>query len=167
MIHGIVLGGGSLVVLAAALFALRSMRTTEIISPELPRQSRDLAWALVAAAGAMWLAIIVGTYISFPEYRVTPPQGITDLAQYPRALILSDPGTSWLHSFAMEIKEHVPWIAAMLTTAVAFVAHRYRASMLSDARLNRMSTTLVSIAFVLAAVVGLLGILINKAAPLE
>ena len=167
MLHGILLGGGSLVLLAAALFALRSMRTTLGTGPELPRQSRDVAWALMAAAGAMWLAIIVGTYVSFPQYRAPPPEGITDLARYPRALILSDAGTSWLHSVAMEIKEHVPWIAAMLTTAVAFVAHRYRATLLSDARLNRMATVLISVAFVLAAVVGLLGILINKAAPLE
>lgn len=55
----------------------------------------------------------------------------------------------------MEIKEHVPWITAMLTTAVAFVATRYWAKVLTDARLNGMATTLVAIAFV------------NKVAPLE
>jgi hypothetical protein len=67
----------------------------------------------------------------------------------------------------MEVKEHVPWIAAMLATAVAFVAIRYRSKLLSDAQLNRMTTTLVVICFVLVSVVALLGVLINKVAPLD
>jgi hypothetical protein len=67
----------------------------------------------------------------------------------------------------MEIKEHVPWIAAMLATAVAFVATRYRSKLLTDMRLNDMATTLLAICFLLASTVGVLGIFINKVAPLE
>jgi F0F1-type ATP synthase membrane subunit c/vacuolar-type H+-ATPase subunit K len=67
----------------------------------------------------------------------------------------------------MEIKEHVPWIAAMLATAVAFVAARYRSAVLTDGSLRRPTMTLLAICFVLASVVGLLGIFINKVAPLE
>ena len=73
----------------------------------------------------------------------------------------------WLQSFAMEIKEHVPWIAAMLATAVAFVSVRYRSKLLSDAQLRSMSTALLAICFVLVFFVALLGIFINKVAPLE
>ena len=167
MLHGIGLGGGALIALAVALFSLRAMRVDDDAGVAALRQSRYLALATVSAAAALWLTIIVGTYVSFPPYRATPPEGLGDLAAYPRALLRSDPGTAWLHSFGMEIKEHVPWIAAMLTTAVAFVAARYRVAVLRDAWLNRMATTLLAIAFVLSAGVGILGILINKVAPLE
>ncbi|HJR43644.1 MAG TPA: hypothetical protein VJ812_16230 [Gemmatimonadaceae bacterium] len=167
MIHGIVLGGGALMALAAALFALRAMRLPNGAAVVDERPSRHLTWLTMFTAAALWLTVLVGTYISFPPYRAAPPDGATDLSGHPRSLLLSSPETAWLHSFAMEIKEHVPWLAVMLATAVAFVALRYRSRLLSDARLNRMATTLLAICFALVAAVALLGVLINKVAPLE
>jgi hypothetical protein len=167
MIHGIVLGGGALMALAAALFSLRAMRAADLSAVAAQSQARSLAWLIALAAAALWLTVLIGTYVNFPPYRATPPDGLTDLSAYPRSLIQSNPGTVWLHAFAMEIKEHVPWIAAMLATAGAFVARRYRSRLLTDARLNGMTTTLLAICFVLASIVGLLGIFINKVAPLE
>jgi hypothetical protein len=167
MIHGIVLGGGALMALAAALFSLRAMRAADLSAVAAQSQPRSLAWLIALAAAALWLTVLIGTYVNFPPYRATPPDGLTDLSAYPRSLIQSNPGTVWLHAFAMEIKEHVPWIAAMLATAGAFVARRYRSRLLTDARLNGMTTTLLAICFVLASIVGLLGIFINKVAPLE
>jgi hypothetical protein len=82
-------------------------------------------------------------------------------------MLLANPGTTWLHAFAMEIKEHMPWIAAMLATAVAFISVRYRERLLRDARLRTMSATLLGICFALVAFVALLGVFINKVAPLE
>lgn len=167
MIHGIVLGGAALMALAAALFALRAMRVPDSSSDSAQTQARYLSWLLIIAAATLWLTVLIGTYVNFPPYRATPPEGVTDLSLYPRSLIQSNPATTWLHAFAMEIKEHVPWIAAMLATAVAFVATRYRSRLLTDAALNRMVTTLVAISFALASAVGLLGIFVNKVAPLE
>src|SRR5688500_11928114 len=167
MVHGIVLGGGALMALSAALFSLHAMRTGDGPDGGARHESRSLGWLTVALAVVLWAAVLVGTYISFPPYRATPPEGVTDLARYPRSLIQSNPGTVWLHSFAMEIKEHVPWIAAMLATAVAFIAVRYRSALLSDARLRRMATMLVTICLVLVAAVALLGTFINKVAPLD
>lgn len=167
MIHGIVLGGGALMALAAALFSLAAMRTSLVSDEATDRQARYLAGLLAFSAAALWLTVLVGTYVSFPAYRATPPDGTTDLSQYPRALINSKPGNVWLHAFGMEIKEHVPWIAAMLATAAAFVAHRYRSTVLGNLRLRRMTTITVAICFLLSAAVGFLGILINKVAPLE
>jgi hypothetical protein len=37
----------------------------------------------VFTAVMLWLTVIVGTYIIFPPYRVTPPPGTTDLGQFP------------------------------------------------------------------------------------
>lgn len=155
MFHGIVLSGGALMGPAAAPHGI----------PE--RQSRSLAILLAVTALMLWLAVAVGTYVVFPAYRATPPAGDVSFANYPRAMLLANPGTAWLHSFAMECKEHMPWIAAMLTTPAAFVSVRYRATMLSDASLRSMTTALVAIAFVLVAFIGLLGIFVNKAAPLQ
>ena len=167
MIHGIVLGGGTLIALSVAIFSLRAMRAADTSGPIVRDQSRYLAGVLLFATAALWLTVLVGTYVSFPAYRATPPEGLTDLGRYPRSLLQSDPRTVWLHALAMEIKEHVPWIAAILATAVAFVAVRYRSRLLTDMRLNRMATAVVGICLALASISGLLGILINKVAPLE
>jgi hypothetical protein len=167
MIHGIVLGGGALLALAVILFSLRAMRAETAAAGVAETQARYLVWLMVFAAALLWLTVLVGTYITFPSYRATPPEGITDLGRYPRALILSSPGTAWLHSFAMEVKEHMPWIAAMLSTAVAFLGMRYRSRLLRDAALNRVATTLAAICFALVSFVAILGVFINKVAPLE
>ena len=167
MIHGIVLGGGTLITLSIAIYSLRAMRAADSSSPAVLTQSRYLSATMVFAAAALWLTVLVGTYISFPAYRATPPEGLTELGRYPRSLLQSNPQTVWLHALAMEIKEHAPWIAAMLATAVAFVATRYRSRLLTDMRLNGFATAVVGICLGLASIAGLLGILINKVAPLE
>lgn len=167
MIHGIVLGGAALMALFAALFALRAMRTQGASDAASHDRSRYLVWLTVFAAVMLWLTVLIGTYIIFPPYRATPPQGVTDLRQYPRSLIQSSPDTAWLHSFAMEIKEHMPWIAAMLSSAAAFIAARYRSRLLSDAQMNNMVTAILAICFVLVSFVAILGVFINKVAPLE
>ncbi|MDP1858983.1 MAG: hypothetical protein Q8K82_09945 [Gemmatimonadaceae bacterium] len=167
MIHGIALGGAALMGLSAALFSLRAMRVAGASDVAAQHQSRYLAWLTVFVAVVLWLTVLVGTYVNFPPYRATPPAGLTDLSQFPRTLLQSNPGTVWLHAFAMETKEHVPWIAAMLATAVAFVGVRYRSTLLGDAQLRRTTTALLVICFLLVSAVSLLGVFINKVAPLE
>jgi hypothetical protein len=167
MVHGIVLGGAALMAMAAALFSLRAMPSEGTGEGVSSRQARYLAWLIVFAAVATWLTVLIGTYITFPPYRAVPPEGLADLDRFPKSLIQSNPNTAWLHSFAMEVKEHVPWIAAMLLTAVALVAVRYRSQLLNDRELNRMASALLLICVVLVAFVALLGVFINKVAPLE
>jgi hypothetical protein len=164
MLHGLVLSGGALVLLLTALFSLRVMVAPEgAIVPA--RHSNAVAWLTVAAAVLLWMSVLGGTYIVFPMYRATPPEGIASLAAYPRALLMSGADTRWLHTFGMEIKEHVPWIAAMLVTATAFVARRHRATLLADASLRRVTGSLLAIAIVLMSFVALLGVFVNKVAP--
>jgi hypothetical protein len=157
------LGGAGLMGLAAALFYLYAARTSD----GSPAASRALAGLTVFTAAMLWLTVIVGTYIVFPPYRATPPAGLTDLGQFPRSLVLASPDTAWLHSFAMEIKEHMPWIASMLATAAAFVCVRYPSRVLRDASLRNVTITLLGISFALVAFVSLLGVFVNKVAPLE
>ena len=166
MVHGIGLGGGALMGLAAALFYLYAARSAEgTVRPAT--DARAFAAVTIVTATMLWLAVLVGTYIVFPPYRATPPPGVTDLSQFPRALVLASPDTAWLHAFAMESKEHMPWIASMLATAVAFVAVRSGSRLLDSAPLRNMAFGLLAISFALVAFVSLLGVFVNKVAPLQ
>src|SRR5688572_3855365 len=102
MVHGLVFGGGALLALAAALFALRVLPASDGPAPS-PGQARALSLLMSAAAALLWLAVLGGTYLVFPPYRATPPEGLADLAAYPRSLLLGSPDTAWLHAFAMEV----------------------------------------------------------------
>ena len=165
MLHGLVLSGGALVLLVMALFSLRVLAQPDgAVVPA--RHSSAVTWLTVAAAVLLWMSVLGGTYIVFPMYRATPPEGLASLAEYPRALLMAGADTRWLHTFGMEIKEHVPWIAAMLVTAAAFIARRHRPTLLADAPLRRVTSSLLAIAIVLVSFVALLGVFINKVAPL-
>ena len=166
MVHGIGLGGAALLGLGAALFHLYATRPASL---SIPNESGSRAFAYLATVTAMmlWLTVIVGTYIIFPPYRVTPPPGTTDLSQFPRAFVLANANTAWLHAFAMEIKEHMPWIASMLTTAVAFMAVRDPTATLRNPSLRKAAFSLLAIAFAIVSFVSLLGVFINKVAPLD
>lgn len=166
MVHGIGLGGAALLGLAAALFYLYAIRPASL---PMTNGSGSRAFAVLTTfTGVMlWLTVIVGTYIIFPPYRATPPSGTTDLSQFPRAFVLANTNTAWLHAFAMEIKEHMPWIASMLTTAVAFIAVRYPMATLRNASLRKTAFSLLAISFAIVAFVSLLGVFVNKVAPLD
>lgn len=167
MIHGIVLSGAALMALAAAIFSLRMLYAGKASETVTKIQSRYIVSLTVFMAVMLWLTVIVGTYITFPPYRAVPPEGLTDLSMYPKAMLQANASTSWLHSFAMETKEHVPWIASILATAVAFISIRYRSLMISDAKLNKLATWLLGICLVLVSYAALLGVFVNKVAPLE
>jgi hypothetical protein len=167
MIHGIVLGGAALLALSAALFGMYLLGAADRGVGRTTGQSKAVAVLAGTIALATWLTTLLGTYRVFPPYRAAPPDGATTLAAYPRSLILSKPETAWLHSFAMETKEHLPWIAAMLATAVAFTAVRHRSSLHEEVQLRRIATVLLAVCFAIVAYVSLLGVFINKVAPLE
>jgi hypothetical protein len=165
MLHGLVLSGGALVLLILALFWLRTVGRGDA-SSRGERAGNIFAWLAISAATALWLSVITGTYLVFPMYRATPPDGVAALTAYPRALLLSSPDTRWLHAFGMEIKEHMPWIAAMLATAAAFAARRHRGTLFADPVLRLITGSLLAIAIVLVAFTALLGVFVNKVAPL-
>jgi hypothetical protein len=165
MVHGIGLGGGTMMGLAAVLFYLYAARLSA--ASDSRAASRALVGLTVMTAAMLWLTVLLGTYIVFPPYRTTPPAGLTDLSQFPRALLLTNPNTAWLHTFAMESKEHMPWIAAMLTTAVAFVSMRDPSRLVRQGSERNMAIGLLAISLALVAFVALMGVFVNKVAPLQ
>lgn len=170
MAHGIVLGGGTLLAMAAALFALSGPGSEDpngILTSADAYRAHQVAFLLVGVAALAWLTVIGGTYIVFPPYRMPPPEGAVDLTAYPRALLLANAETAWLHRYAMETKEHVPWIAAMLSTTAAFLAVRNRPRILARGPTRRVVAALAATVFVLVVYVALLGVFVNKVAPLH
>lgn len=166
MVHGLAFAGGAIVALILSLYVLRAAAAPPGAAVR-DNEARHLARLTTAAAVLLWLTVIGGTYLVFPLYRAAPPEGATALADYPRAFLMADEGTRWLHAFGMEVKEHMPWIAAMLATAAAFVASRYRRTLLADRTLRGMVTSLLMTSLALVAFAGLLGVFVNKVAPLD
>lgn len=169
MFHGIAAGGVALMGLFAALFWLYATRSAD--SGEArgvdPAPYRAFAMLMILVAAALWITVLGGTYIVFPTYRAPPPEGMTSLVDYPRAYLLSDTGTAWLHAFAMESKEHMPWIASMLATSVAFVATRERRRLWADRGMRGMTVAVLAAVFWLVSFIALLGVLVNKVAPVQ
>jgi len=153
--------------LSAALFFLYAHRASGARTATTVGEARAFTALAVATAVLLWMTVLGGTYLVFPPYRATPPPGTVDLSEYPRALIMAGPATTRLHAFGMELKEHVPWIASMLATAVAFVSVRYRSALLDDALLRQMATLFVATCLALVAVASLMGVFVNKVAPLD
>jgi hypothetical protein len=168
MIHGIVLFGGFLVIFSSVAYGLWNLRLADGASAlALQRQSRLVARGAVTLAVILWLIVLIGTFINFPPYKAVPPAGTTDLSAYPKELLKSDPNTAWLHEYGMELKEHMPWIPAMLMTVVAFIAVRYGARLANERTIRNTLLALMSISFAVAGFTGLMGVLINKVAPLQ
>lgn len=166
VIHGMGLGAVFLLGFGGGLAGLWSLRerllTAEGLAERMPRIRLGTAVMAIAA----WLTVFSGTFIVYPWYRAEPPEGTTDLTDFPRYLLLSSESTAGWHEFGMEWKEHVAWIAPFLATAVAFVVLYYGAQLIRRPELRWPLIIVFTLAFAAAGVAGLFGAFITKAAPL-
>lgn len=159
LVHGMLLGALFLLGFAGGLEGLYSLRP-QLLKPEGIRdRARRLKIGVVAMAVAAWGTVLTGTWIVYPWYR-------EDIPESPRSTLLADPATAEWHHFGMEWKEHVAWISPILATVVAFIVIYYGTSLIRHDRVRRTTILLFVLAFVFAAVAGLFGALITKAAPL-
>ena len=159
VIHGMILGATFLLAFAGGLAGLYSFRpelaTISGLRERLPRLSIG-TWLMALAA---WGTVITGTWVVYPWYR--------DAAKTsPRSLLLADPTKAEWHTFGMEWKEHVAWIAPILATAVAFVVLYYGVRLAREQGMRKVLMALFVLAFAAAAVAGLFGAFINKVAPI-
>jgi hypothetical protein len=165
VIHGMVLGALFLLAFAgglAGLWRLKARRLTAEGIAERPSRLLIGVWGMAVVA---WLMVFSGTWILYPWYRARPPEGTVDLVGYPRYFLLDNPELSALHTFAMEWKEHLAWMAPMLATSVAIVTLYYGAQLVRRQELRWPLITTFTLAFAAAGVAGLLGVLITSAAP--
>jgi hypothetical protein len=168
VIHGMGLGAIFLLAFAGGLAGLWSMRPEWVtVSGLRERVHRMIAGTWIMAIVA-WLTVITGTWIVYPWYRAPAPQGASRdalAAEYPRNFLLSSPDTALWHTFGMEWKEHVAWLAPILATAVAFVVWRYGTRLAEMPKVRQALMTLFTLAFLAAAAAGAFGAFINKVAP--
>jgi hypothetical protein len=146
----------------AGLYSLRPEWVTVIGVRERLQRLTIGTWVMALAA---WATVITGTYIVYPWYRAKPPEGVTELANFPRYFLLASPDLAAWHTFAMEWKEHVAWFSPLLATAVAFVVWRYRDELAEMPKVRNALILLFCLAFAAAGIAGLFGALITKAAP--
>lgn len=166
ILHGLIFGSLFLLAFAGGLAGLWSLRPEWLT----PAGVHERVYRLIAGTWIMalvaWATVFFGAYVVYPWYRATPPQG-ADLADYPRSYLLADPTRSGWHNFGMEWKEHVAWFAPILATAVAFVVWRYGHRLATETKIRNAITVFFITAFLAAAVAGLFGAFINKAAPVR
>lgn len=126
----------------------------------------EVAYLIVMAALG-WAAVLSGAYIVYPWYRAIPPTGVTNLAQYPQFFLKSSPTTAGWHSFGMEWKEHIAWMAPIVVTMAAYVLAQYRGHARGNRRIRATVLAFALVALVAAGVAGGFGALIDKAAPVS
>ncbi len=167
VIHGMGLGAIFLLAFAggfAGLYSLRPEWLTVAGLQERMRRLRSGTWVMAVAA---WLTVLTGSFIVYPWYRARPAQGVADLTAYPRSYLMANPNLAEWHSFGMEWKEHVAWISPILATAVAYVVIQYGSRLATEPRIRKGVMILFALAFVSAAIAGLFGAFITKAAPVH
>jgi hypothetical protein len=166
-LHGMVFGALFLLAFAGGLAGLWSLRPEWVTVHGLRERMFRLRAGVAGMAVVAWVTVATGTFIVYPWYREQPPEGTRDLSDYPRSLLLSDPDRDAWHTFGMEWKEHVAWVAPILATVVAFIVLYYGNQLIVDKRLRYTSIALFVLAFASAGIAGLLGAFITKAAPLQ
>jgi hypothetical protein len=167
VLHG--MGFGTLFMLAfsgalAQLYRSTSPGATAFMSK---REQSLLAFYLVAMVIFAWVTVLSGAYIIYPWYRAVPPEGVVDLTQYPRRLLLSSGRTADWHNIGMEWKEHVSWMAPIAITAVAYISMKYKHS-LAQRRNMRVGVLVFTLAaFTATAISGTFGAFLSKYAPVR
>jgi len=160
VIHGLTLGTLFLLAFAGGFAGFYSLRPEWVTIAGIRERLRRLlagSWIMALVA---WLTVITGTWIVYPWYRAADPGS-------PRSKLLASPTTSGWHTFGMEWKEHVAWIAPILATAVAYAVSYYREELAHRQDVRRAALVLFTIAFLTAGVAGIFGAFINKVAPIR
>jgi hypothetical protein len=167
VLHG--MGFGALFMLAFSGALAEVYRMSAPGAPVLssPRQQNLLRIYLLAMVILAWLTVFSGAYIIYPWYRAVPPAGATDLAEYPRRLLLSSGKTSEWHNVGMEWKEHVAWLAPIAMTMVAYVTMRYGRSITRSRHMRTAVLAFTAVAFVATGIAGAFGAFLNKYAPVR
>lgn len=159
-VHGMVLGALFLLAFAGGLAGLYSLKPALATAEGVVERTRRLVVGTWAMAVIAWFTVITGTWIIYPWYRAQTPDS-------PRSQILANPGTAQWHTFGMEWKEHVAWLAPLLATAVAGVVTYYGPTLIRNQGVRRALMVLLALAFASAAVAGLFGAFITKVAPIK
>jgi hypothetical protein len=160
LIHGMGFGALFLLAFAGGLADLYGLRSKLLTTAGVTERVRRLKIGVVAMAVAAWGTVLTGTWIVYPWYRAKTPDS-------PRSQLLANPATADWHTFGMEWKEHIAWLAPILATTVAFIVVYSGAQLVRHDRVRRTAMGLYVLAFAFAAVAGAFGAFITKVAPVQ
>jgi hypothetical protein len=180
VIHGLVLGTLFLLAFAGGMAGLWSLRPGLLTTAGIKERMTRLYVGVWVMAAAAWGAVITGTWIVYPWYRVNLSTvgedayaGCVDAILpsatcSPRDFLKSDVSgaTAEWHAFGMEWKEHVTWIAPILATAAAFLVVYYGPRLIARPWLRTAVIVMFVGAFAAAVVGGAFGAFLNKVAPI-
>jgi hypothetical protein len=167
LVHGMGFGALYLLACSGAIVLLYLRTSTDGQTHALPGGDRFLGLYLTAMAALAWLTVLSGTYIIYPWYRAAAPAGATNLAPYPRALLLSHPATRQWHLIGMEWKEHVAWLVPIAITMAAFIAIKYARDLKNHPQLRNALYGFVITSLFAAGIAGFFGAMLDKNAPVD
>jgi hypothetical protein len=166
LIHGMGFGALFLLAFAGGLAGLYSLRPELLTVTGMRERMTRLVSGTWLMAIAAWGTVITGTYIVYPWYRAKPPAG-ANLIDYPRYYLLDKANLAEWHNVGREWKEHVAWFAPILASVVACIVLRYGKRLAEMPFLRKTLIVTFVLAFGAAAIAGLMGALITKAAPIH
>lgn len=164
VLHGMGLGSLFLLAYTGGWVALSNLRRDRLSEAALHQEMRPLKRWFWGMALVSWCTVLSGTARVYPWYRGTPPPGMAPITPDPRGVLLSNPRTAGWHRFGMEWKEHIAWIAPITATAVAASVSHFGPELADRPSERRTLLAWYNVSFLTAAVAGLLGAFINKAA---
>jgi hypothetical protein len=167
VLHGMGFGALFMLAFSGALAELYRISAPGVPTQVSAREQTVLGFYLLAMVVLAWLTVFSGAYVIYPWYRAVPPAGITDLANYPRRLLLSTGQTSEWHNIGMEWKEHVSWLAPIAMTMVAYVTWKYGRAIIQHRNMRIGVLGFAVAAFLATAVAGAFGAFLNKYAPVR
>jgi hypothetical protein len=167
VVHGMGFGALFMLAFSGALVELYRISAPGVPHQMTAREQTLLRFYLAAMVILAWLTVFSGAYVIYPWYRAVPAAGVTDLADYPRRLLLSTGKTSEWHNVGMEWKEHVAWLAPIAITMVAYVTMKYGRAMVQHRNMRVAVLTFAVAAFVATGIAGAFGAFLNKFAPVR
>jgi hypothetical protein len=160
LIHGLIIGSLFLLAFAGGLAGLYSLRPDYVTPAGITDRVRRLRIGTTSMAVLAWATVITGTWVVYPWYREKSPTSA-------KSVLLADPDTADWHEFGMEWKEHIAWISPMLATVAAFLVLLYGAALARNKTVRWIVIIVFTGAFLTAAIAGIFGALITKAAPVK
>ena len=179
LIHGVILGAVFLLAFTGGLAGLYSLRPQLVTEEGIRERMGRLYAGTITMAGLVWATVITGTYVVYPWYREklagADYSGCDELALpngetcSPRDFLLSNVSgdTSGWHTFGMEWKEHIAWFSPLFATVAMVMVLYYGRGLARNNVARNVALTFFVLAFATAAIAGIYGALITKAAPVE
>lgn len=167
LIHGMGFGGLYLLACSGAIVELWRRYSPAAEATPSARDETFVRVYLIALALLAWLSVLTGAYLVYPWYRAAAPPGTIGLAGYPQRLLMASPATIGWHSFGMEWKEHVAWLAPISITMAAAVLIRYGRGIKHHPMLRNAVLCFVLVSFLAAAIAGFFGAEIDDHAPIK